>query len=297
MSASAHAHDNADNEWRNYVHEMECAARAAAVAARYEQQAAQPPRSMQPFRERMAALHHQIERRHRACARLYWRYALHVQRWSASGAASARPPFMSAVADDLGLGSTALTLFDEQRQELLTAASDDRSRAAHDLEAVVGRGPSRDVLDGLAYVVVDEPGLAARWPEYGTAAHDLGIRSVVAVPLVAGPGRLGALCVYSDRARPPADAVAAAGRIADVLANEVLLGADAPRGDETTPGGVLFDEADYLTTVNQAVGMVAAQNACTVDTALVLMRARAFADGASLPELAHRIVEEGYRLC
>lgn len=296
MSSGTPPHDDA-HEWRNYLREMQRADRAAAVAARYELQSGQPPESMRPFRERMAALHRQMERRHRACARLYRLHNRRLQRWSDEGAEAERPPFMSAVADDLGLDSAAVILFDEQWQEVLTAASDARSRAAYDLEATVGCGPSRDVLGGLDYVLVGEAELTDRWPEYGSAAWDLGIRSVLAVPLAVGPGRLGALCAYSEHVRLPESAVPAAGHLADVLANEVLLHTDRTDTDGATPRGALYDDADYWATVNQAVGMVAVQSSCSVDTALLLIRARAFAEGVPLPELARRIVEERYLLC
>ncbi|WP_280365757.1 hypothetical protein [Nocardia wallacei] len=128
MSSGTPPHDDA-HEWRNYLREMQRADRAAAVAARYELQSGQPPESMRPFRERMAALHRQMERRHRACARLYRLHNRRLQRWSDEGAEAERPPFMSAVADDLGLDSAAVILFDEQWQEVLTAASDARPLA------------------------------------------------------------------------------------------------------------------------------------------------------------------------
>ncbi|WP_156959745.1 ANTAR domain-containing protein [Nocardia sp. BMG51109] len=297
MSSSASAHDDVKRQWHHYRRELERAARAGETAANYEGQAARPPSTMQPFRERMAALHRRIEQRHYACARLYQLHALRLQRWRASNTPAVRPVFMAAVAEDLGVVGAAITLFDDRRQELLTASSDARSSAAHDIEATVGQGPSHDVVNGIDSVVVEAADLAARWPEYGRGAIDLGIGSVVAVPLTTGLGRLGTLCGFSEEPRLPEGTVLTAGRIADALANDVLLDEQLMSVDGIAADGGLFDDADYLTTVNQAVGMVAAQGPYSIDTALVLMRARAFADGMSLAELARRVLEEGYRLC
>ncbi|MBB5916520.1 hypothetical protein BJY24_005432 [Nocardia transvalensis] len=297
MSSSASAYDDVRAQWRRYRLELGRAERAAATAAAYERQVGAPPESMQPFRERMAILHRRIAERHLACARLYELHALRLQLWRTSGTDMVRPVFMAAVAENLGLAGAALTLFDDRQQELLTSSSDTRSRAAHDIEATIGQGPARDVVNGLDAVCADATELAARWPQYGRAALDLGIRSLVAVPLTVGAGRMGALCGFSDHPLLPQGTVGTANRIADALVNDVLLTQQPAAADGAPPTGALFDDADYLTTVNQAVGMVAVHAGQPVDTALVLMRARAFAEGISLRELARLIVEEGYRLC
>ncbi|MFI5781269.1 hypothetical protein [Nocardia sp. NPDC051570] len=293
MRSSSDSGDDTMREWRHYAREMERAARAAAVATRYEHQLLRPPESMRPVRTRMATLHRQIEQRHLACARLFRLHALRLLHWRADGSAAVRPVFMAAVAEDLGLGSAAITLFDDQRRELLHAASDARSRAAHDHEVTIGQGPAREVAAGVEALLVEGSELIGRWPQYSTAATDLGIRSVVAVGVPMGPAWRGALCVYSERSHLPADAVPAIGRIAEVLATQ-MLPAGFARG---VPRGALFDDADYSSTVNQAIGMVAVQESTELDTALQLLRARAFAEGISLRELSGQVVEEGYRLC
>ncbi|MEU8896500.1 GAF and ANTAR domain-containing protein [Nocardia sp. NPDC048505] len=291
MPSIPDAHSDIERAWRQYAAEMDRAARAAAVAAVHEEREHRPPETMQPFRRRMALLHREIEQRHRTCARLHRRYALGLQKWSAGGARKTRPVFMATVAADLCVDSLALTLFDGRRQELLSAASDSRARAALELEASLGEGPAGDIADGAESVLVEGEGLADRWPRFGRAVAEYRIRSVVAVPLAAGRSRLGALCGYCEQPRPAAEIVRSAGTLADVLAHTVLLG--GTRDPDGTPAGGIFDEAEYPSAVDLAAGIVAAQQRCTIDAALVLLRTHAASQGLALGQLARRVVRDG----
>ncbi len=250
---------------------------------------------MRPFRQRMAELHRQIEARHLACARLHFLHALRLQRWHFGDRAALRPLFMTAVAMHLGVDSAAVTLIDPTGDEALVAASDSTARAAHDIELTVDEGPGHDVLDGQAFVTADSTELATRWPHYGPALTGLGMRSVVAVPLISSH-LLGALCGFSNRTVLRAEITTVAEKVADALANTVLLSASGNDPDGN-PRGTLFDEADYLAVLHQAVGMVAVQCSCDLDAARALLRARAFAEGVTITEIAHRVLQDGYQLC
>ncbi|QIS19952.1 ANTAR domain-containing protein [Nocardia terpenica] len=231
-----------------------------------------------------------IEARHYVCARLHRQYALRLQRWRAAGVAERRPLFMGTVAEQLGMTSAVVTLFTEDRQELLTAASDGIARTAHDLEAVLGRGPARDAFVGREVLVGTRAELVDRWAEYGSAVAELGVNAVVAVPLSSVSRGAGALCAFSSH-RVPVGVAATADRVADALANSVLLGARDTRDDGITPRGTLFDEADYLDTVNRAAGVLSVRCHCTVDTALALLRAGAYTANVPLPEMARNILD------
>ncbi|MFI6165373.1 GAF and ANTAR domain-containing protein [Nocardia sp. NPDC051052] len=265
------------------------------MAAKYETQATQRPESMRPFRQRMAELHRRIEGRHLACARLHRLHALRLQRWYISDQATLRPVFMAAVAQHLGMDCAAVTLFGQTGEELLVAASDGIARAAHDLELLIGEGPARDVVGGREFVAADGADMTMRWPQYGPALTELGVQSVVAVPLPSAR-LLGALCVFTSRAGLRTEITPAAETVADALANTLLL-ASHGTADDGAPQGTLFDDADYLAVVHQAVGMVAVQCGCDLDTALALLRARAFAGGSAVSEIARRVLEDGYQLC
>ncbi|MFC9995547.1 GAF and ANTAR domain-containing protein [Nocardia sp. NPDC127526] len=283
-------------EWQEYSAERERAARAAAIATRFEMQSTQAPLSLQPLRERMAELYRGIEERHLSCARLHQNYARRLQRWLTGSRATSRPVFMSAVAAQLGVDGAAITLFGPEREELLVAASDSTARTAHDLELTMEEGPARDVLNGNDLVLAHPDELPVRWPHFGPALTNLGVRAVLAVPLRSS-GLLGAMCAYASRTELHREIAPTAGQVADVLTNAVLLAPSPADSDGLGLGGALFEEADYLSNVHQAVGKVAVQCGCDVDSAWALLRARAFASGISVEELARQVVSGGHQLC
>ncbi|WP_051727680.1 GAF domain-containing protein [Nocardia brasiliensis] len=295
MRSHIEAYHELARVWRESRAEQSRADRAAAVAAKYESALCEPPPSMAPFRQRMAELHRRIEARHLACARLHRLHAQRLQRWYFGDRADLRPVFMAVVAVQSGMDSAAVTLFDRGGNELLVATSDRTAHAAHDLELVVGEGPGHDVLDGRYLVTAEATDLTERWPLYGPALTELGVRSVVGVPLVSAH-LIGTLCLFTDQAVLHTEISSAAVKVADALANTVLLPTSGP-GPDGSPQGILFDEADYLPALHQAVGMVAVQCVCDLDAALALLRARAFTEGVTVTDIAHRVVEDGYQLC
>ncbi|MFI6218616.1 GAF domain-containing protein [Nocardia brasiliensis] len=295
MRSYSEAYRELAQVWRECRAERVRADRAGALAATFESSLGRPPASMQPFRQRMAELHRRIEARHLACVRLHRLHALRLQRWYFGDRADLRPVFMAAVAVQSGMDSAAVTLVGQTGDELLVATSDSTARAAHDLELTIGEGPGHEVLHGTQLVTDEATDLSTRWPQYGPALTELGVRSVVAVPLISSQ-LLGALCMFTRQNRLRTETATTAAKVADALANSVLLAAaeSAPDGG---PCGTLFDEADYLAVLHQAVGMVAVQCACDLDAALALLRARAFAENRTVTDIARRVIQDRYQLC
>lgn len=173
---------------------------------------------MNSFRTRMAALHWQSRERHLVSAALHELHAVRVETWRGGGHGGDAPPlFMSAVAAAIGLDGAAAEVRGHRPAAVAAAASDAVARAAHDLEVTLGEGPAVSAMAGRAPVQETGSSLAQRWPLYGTAVAELGVRAVIAVPLRSDAGCLGALCAYG---RTPAiqDVTAAnAGRVAEAL--------------------------------------------------------------------------------
>ncbi len=124
-----------------------------------------------------------------------------------------------------------------------------------------------------------------RWPGFAGGALEAGVRAVFAFPLRVGAIRLGVLDLYRDRAGPlSTDELAEALSFADA-ATLLLLHAQA----STAPSSavpVLDDRAE----VHQATGVVSVQAAVGLAEALVLLRARAFADQRPLGDLARDVL-------
>ncbi|MFD9821840.1 GAF and ANTAR domain-containing protein, partial [Streptomyces violascens] len=197
-----------------------------------------------------------------------------------------RPRFMSEVAAACGTPSVALTLVGSDLSQLAVATSDQLARDAQDLEYVLGVGPAREATELNQPVLSSGTALDRRWPGYGTGLASLGLGSVAALPLKSPDGCIGALTLFDPR-----PGLAAAGEfdeVAGAVTDNVLLGPDA---DPDLYGGV-----DLRAVVHQAAGMLSERTGCSVDEALALIKARAFARGESAEAVARRIVYEAMDL-
>ncbi len=178
-----------------------------------------------------------------------------------------------------GGGMTSLCTSNGMAQELM------------DLELTLGEGPSVDACS--ADVVIAEPDLNSPqrhgWSSYAALAHAAGARAVFGVPVRIGAIRLGAMCLFDQRAGSLSEAQSSdAHLMASVVGRAVLaLQAGAPPhsiADE------LAQRGSFDFTVHQAAGMVAVQGAIPVGEALARLRAHAFAIEVTAPTLASRIV-------
>ena len=273
------------------------AARAAAIAAEYEARIDLPPASLRPLRIRMAALHRRLEVRHLESARLQELYASRLDIWtSGRDSTTAWPTFIDAIASAIGSRSAAVTLLTDDGIESVVAASDRTARLAHDVEFVMGEGPSHDVASTMLPLQVDGPALKQRWPRYGPVVAEYGVGSVISLPLRQEPGGfLGALSVYDPTPAGAASVQAATIRVADALTHTVL-NVPGSIADDDVPAVPMFDEADFLATVHQAAGIVSATLACKMSDAVAMLRARSFADGMPVETLARRVIDGDARI-
>lgn len=83
-----------------------------------------------------------------------------------------------------------------QRVETLAATSNLAAALDH-LEYELGEGPCLHAIDDSTPVLVDDVGTDRRWPRFGPRAAALGVGSILAAPLVAPRGVLGALNFYA----------------------------------------------------------------------------------------------------
>jgi len=273
------------------------AAAQAALAARYEQQAAQMSTSLVLDRLRRAATHRRAEACHRAAALLHERHAARMQaQLYEAESKMLRPGFAAATAAAvLGVPSTTIILLDGQRASAVLAASDATARAAHNLEILMGEGPVSALAGKSTAIRVAGPALSDRWPRYGPAVTELGVQAVLAVPLPPAGG-LGALCAYARQPAITDNAAAAAGRIAAALARALLTVTPSHGYSKGDSALLRFGLTDDQAVVHQAAGMLSAHRRCSINDALALLRARAFADGQPVEQVALAVVHDGLRL-
>ena len=180
----------------------------------------------------------------------------------------------------------------------VVCATDEVSATIEDLQLTLGEGPCVDAAASGSPVLVpdlrESPDVAVeRWPAFMEGAARAGVEAVFAFPLRVGAINVGVIDLYRDRpGELGADELPAALMAADAAALALLYldvdGADAFTDDHDA-------RASYQLQVHQATGMVQAQTGVTIDQAFLMLRARAFADGRPLAELAADVVARRVR--
>lgn len=279
--------------WQRAAIERQRALRSARIAARHEQLADTATDRMRPFHDKMALTHRATERRHRAAAEMHAAYAKRVQLWAVApdGPAGLPPRFMTAVADVSGSRSVAVVLYESRTAEPIVAAADRTARAAHDLEYLIGEGPANELMAGGAPLSIGGEELSTRWPYYGPALAELGVRSLTAAPLAVSGARFGTVTVYGTGRAARPDAVTGLEAVAAALTDTAILPAALLGEHDAAPSHPLFDDLDFRVLVHQAAGMLAVRNACSVSDALALIRAHAFAEARTAEAVAADIVD------
>ncbi len=275
------------------------AARAAGLSAQYRAWAERNPTPLRSVFLDMAELHRGSERRHLISAGLHDLHADQIERWLLTGLAadSREPVFMDAAATVLETPWAAVVVRGQGSAAAIAAVSDQVAREACDIEAVMGEGPLLASAAAGITVAVAGQDLWRRWPRYGPAVAELGVRSVVATPLGRPGGHLGTLGAYGQHAGPPARLIGQSEQVAAVLAG-VLVDEERTDGAAATIEVLRVAGAgDTWTALYQAAGMVSVHCRCTLEQARDLITARAFADGSPLREIAIAIVQGSLRLC
>ena len=255
------------------------AASAQAAAARFGEQAASAPASFGQAYTRVVALQRRVEACHRVSARLQEQCADRLR-------SRLQPVFLDAMVAEIGMPSAAVILLADKQWEAVVAASDATARAAHDLEFVLGEGPAHLAAARGQTVQVAGTALSDWWPQYGPAVARLGVRAVIAVPLLP-PAGLGAVCAYASQPAISKDAAMAAIRFAAALPLTLARGSWAADGVADLP---LFGEAGFPAAVHRAAGMVSQQCGCEITDALALLRARAFSTSRPAEEIAAQVL-------
>ena len=195
---------------------------------------------------------------------------------------------------DVDGASISLTLDGTNRGTL--GSSGELSRQLDALQFTFGEGPCLDaVRDGGPVLVADLDDVReTRWPAFTEAVLAAGISAVFALPVSVTSQRVGALDLYRSRAGALSEQGLTGGLLAAELAALPLLDVLAThrevvsRGDED--GWTQLASLDRVE-VYQATGMIVGALGVDPTTALVRLRANAYARGMTAGELAWHVVE------
>ena len=161
-----------------------------------------------------------------------------------------------------------------------------------DAEFNLGEGPAFEsaLTDRPVHIDHLDANTTAAWPLVGPLLEEAGISALSTFPLRLGAIRLGVAHVIRLSPRALSDAEFATARaIVDLMTDAVLF---------VQAGLVNADFDDLLSAagkdrlrVHQATGMVAEMLDCPMPDALARMRARAFAEGIPLFDLATHVID------
>jgi len=166
----------------------------------------------------------------------------------------------------------------------------------------LGEGPSTDAYGNGGPVLAADlatPEYAVRWPVFTPEAIAAGVHAIFSFPLQVGAIRLGLLELYRDKAGGLSTA-----EIGDILqvchaTTLVLLDRQIDHKPGLDPGKLLELAGELLphrADVHQATGMLTVQLGIGLEEAFVRLRARAYAEGRTMEEVARDIVERRLRL-
>lgn len=191
-----------------------------------------------------------------------------------------------------GTAGAGVTLVDG-RGRRTTAASDPLVSEADALQYEFDSGPCLTAWSEQVTVRIDHLAAEDRWPQWTAAAADLGIASMVSLPLVAGDISVGAIKVYSRQAGVyDAHAEQVLGLFAEqaaVLLVNMLTLADAQR-----LSAQLTEALHRRDIIGQAKGALIFRGASDPETAFAMLVAASQQSNLKLHDVAHQLMTSVY---
>jgi len=189
---------------------------------------------------------------------------------------------------DRELSCGIITRFEDRR--ILVASSNDLAERLDEMQNEAGDGPCIHAMTTSRQVEVSDLGEGEQWPTWRALARSLGLRKMLAVPLLSADGTgIGALNLYSTRAEPfTDDDRAIAHDFAHHAAGALVV---ALR---------LAEQAELLTqleaaltsraVIDQAKGIVMAQRRCDAQEAFDILREASMRNNTKLRDVAAKVV-------
>jgi GAF domain-containing protein len=195
-----------------------------------------------------------------------------------------------ASADALfGVDGTALMLVDRDQVLRNLAVSDRRAALLEELQAEHGEGPCVDAFDGKQPVAADDLGRDDRWPRFGPAAVDRGLRAVLASPIPYSQQAVGVVAVFAGGPHPWTQAEQEA-----IVAFTELVAMLVLHAMEASERGRLAAELqvalDSRVVIEQAKGVLVGRHGLTTREAFERLRRQARDQRRPLAAVARAVV-------
>jgi hypothetical protein len=195
-----------------------------------------------------------------------------------------------AAARHVGPATSATVTLRRNGRPTLVAASDERAAVCDQVEYETNDGPCLTSIDVGHTVHVPDVAQETRWPAWTMVTLDSGYASAAALPRSVRPGAAIALNLYADHAYAWDEAaIAVADRYADEVARAVTLCLRSV--DQVEINDDLRAALVSRAVIDQAIGIVMAENRCSPEEAMTILRAAAGHRKVKLREVAAGIVE------
>ena len=190
------------------------------------------------------------------------------------------------VAEGLSCG---MTLRQRGRPPAAVACTDSVAAQADNIQYRLGDGPCLYAMHHARVVRIDDFTAHDRWPRFSVRAAELGIRSCLAVPLVADGEPAGVLTLYARRPRAfgPAEVARAeqfAGHASGALTLALRMASCHDLNDQLRTS--LVSRA----VIDQALGVIMATERCPQDRALAVLKTVSQNTNVKIRDLAATIV-------
>jgi hypothetical protein len=197
----------------------------------------------------------------------------------------------AAGVDVLDLTGVGIMLSAGPRLECV-AVSDAATGALEAMELMLGEGPCHDAFRTREPCFDTDLGddRAVSWTAFRERALAAGVHAAFGFPVVVSDDCIGVLNCYRDRAGELSSAQVAGAKLVAEVSGTTLLAwqSDAPHG---TLAWQLAGPGGHQVAVHQAAGRVSVQAGVSVDDAMALLHARAFARGLALDDVADDVLE------
>jgi GAF domain-containing protein len=185
--------------------------------------------------------------------------------------------------------SCSITIRGEHRPYTVTS-SDDLASQVDEVQYTQDEGPCLQALRDGAPIYVEDMRDESRWPNYVQHAVTVGVRSSLSLPLQVGDEVIGALNLYSRQPdafdeRLRQNLAIFAGQAAAAL-TMVLRQA---RQDQIS--AQLEQALASRTTIDQAIGILMAEQRCTADQAFELLRSHSQNNNRKIRDIAADVIE------
>jgi len=193
----------------------------------------------------------------------------------------------------LGAEGAAITLAYTAPGRVTLCVTDDCAARLEDLQDLLGEGPGPTAYRTGRQCHVLVGGGDHRWPQFESSAQQaFGSINVHAIPIQPDHTTLGVLTCHMGPGQDLLLSTGAVQFLADAVGVALLRDADAHLGEPV--GSAEDDDTSPWSSrsrIQQATGMVVAQLGIEPKDAMALLRAHAFARGASLDDVAGAVTE------